>query len=50
MTRQNNMQIYREDVRNDKIDPLIALIIALSAATIGKVEQNVYDERGMFFL
>ena len=47
MTRQNNMQIYREDVRNDKIDPLIALIIALSAATIGKVERNVYDERGL---
>lgn len=47
MTRQNNMQIYREDVRNDKIDPLIALIIALSAATIGKVERNVYNERGI---
>ena len=50
MTRQNNMQIYRDNPKTDKIDPLISLIIALSAATLGKVEKNIYDERGMFFL
>lgn len=47
MTRQNNMQVFRDNPKTEKIDPLIALIIALSAATLGKVEKNVYDERGL---
>ena len=47
MTRKNNMEIYRENDKVDKIDPLIAAIIGLSAATLFKVEKNVYDERGM---
>jgi len=50
ITRQNNVQIYREDVRNDKIDPLISLIIALSAATLLNPDKNVYEERGFLFL
>lgn len=47
MTRKNNMDIWRENDKVDKIDPLIATIIGLSAATLFKVEKNVYDERGM---
>lgn len=50
VTRQNNIQIYREDVRNDKIDPIISLIIALSAATLTNPQKNIYQERGMLFL
>lgn len=50
MTRQNNMQVYREDPRNDKIDPLISLIIAVSSATFGSLETNIYEERGFLFL
>ena len=37
--------VYRENSKTDKIDPLIATIIALSAATLGKVEKSVYDDR-----
>ena len=47
MTRQNNLMVYRENSKTDKIDPLIATIIALSAATLGKLERNIYDERGI---
>lgn len=47
MTRQNNMQVFRDNPKTEKIDPLIALIIALSAATLGKVEKSVYDERDL---
>ena len=47
MTRQNNLMVYRENSKTDKIDPLIATIIALSAATLGKVEKSVYDERDL---
>ncbi|MCP4984703.1 MAG: terminase large subunit [Colwellia sp.] len=47
MTRKNNMEVYRENDKVDKIDPLIALIIGLSAATLFKVAKNIYDERGM---
>lgn len=47
MTRKNNMEIYRENDKVDKIDPLISLIIGLSAATLFKVVKNIYEERGM---
>jgi phage terminase large subunit-like protein len=50
MTRQNNMQVYRDNPKTDKIDPLISLIITLSAATLGKIEKNIYEERGMMFI
>lgn len=48
MTRKNNMEVYRENDKVDKIDPLIALIIALSAATLSKKEVNIYETRGIF--
>lgn len=47
MTRKNNMEVYRENDKIDKIDPLISLIIGLSAATLFKVVKNIYEERGM---
>lgn len=47
MTRKNNMDIWRENDKVDKIDPLISTIITLSGATLIKVEKNIYDERGM---
>lgn len=47
VTRQNNLQVFRDNPKTDKIDPLISLIIAVSAATFGRLETNVYDERGL---
>jgi phage terminase large subunit-like protein len=47
MTKKNNMDIWRENDKVDKIDPLISTIITLSGATLFKVETNIYDEREM---
>lgn len=49
VTRQGNMQVYRDpnNSKVDKIDPLIATIIALSGATLIKQDSSVYNERGM---
>jgi phage terminase large subunit-like protein len=44
-----NTKCYRDPgaVKTDKIDPLVATIIALSGATLQEIETNVYEERGM---
>ena len=34
MTKKNNMEVYRENDKTEKIDPLIAFIIALSSAIL----------------
>lgn len=47
VTKMNNVCIYRENVQTEKIDPLIATVIALSCATLQKVEVNVYKHRGL---
>lgn len=47
MTRKNNMDVWRENDKVDKIDPLISTIITLSGATLIRVDKNVYEERGM---
>ena len=47
MTRKNNMEVWRENDKIDKIDPLISTIITLSGATLIRVDKNIYDERGM---
>jgi len=47
MTKKNNMDIWRENDKVDKIDPLISTIITLSGATLFKVEANIYNEREM---
>lgn len=50
MTRKNNMEVWRENDKVDKIDPLIATIITLSGATLFKPDKNIYEERGMLLL
>jgi phage terminase large subunit-like protein len=47
LSMENNMKVYRENDKIDKIDPLIATIIGLSGATLIKAERNVYEERGL---
>tara|TARA_R110002020_G_scaffold67718_6_gene177655 strand:- start:2592 stop:4355 length:1764 start_codon:yes stop_codon:yes gene_type:complete len=44
-----NTKCYRDPgaQKVDKIDPLVATIIALSGATLQKIESNVYEQRGM---
>lgn len=50
LTKFNNVAVYKEDWKTEKIDPLIALIINLSGATLQKVDKNIYEERGMLYL
>ena len=52
ITKNNNMHVYRDTAsyKTEKIDPLIATIIALSAATLIKQDEFVYNDRGMLFL
>jgi len=47
VTDKNNVQVVRENSKTDKIDPLISTIIALSCATLQKVEQNALEDRGL---
>ena len=51
-TKFGNNAVYRDTsaVKNDRIDPLIATILALSGATLIKLETNIYEERGMIVL
>jgi len=41
------MEVWRENDKVDKIDPVIATIITLSGATLFKVDKNIYEERGL---
>ena len=49
VTKFGNSMVYRDPsaTKVDKIDPLIATILALSAATLIKVDVNIYEKRGM---
>lgn len=48
ITGKNNMQVKRENDKTDKIDPVIATIIALSCATLQEAPpKNPYDKRGL---
>lgn len=49
VSRFSNSMVYRDpnQVKTEKIDPIIATILALSGATLIKVDRNVYEERGM---
>jgi hypothetical protein len=51
-TKYGNNAVYRDPsaIKNDRIDPLIATILALSGATLIKVEKNIYEDRGMILL
>jgi phage terminase large subunit-like protein len=50
VTDKNNVVITRENPATDKIDPLISAIIALSCATLQKIDENIYESRGMLFV
>ena len=51
MTKENNIKIYKEAPKVDKIDPIIATIIALSGATLQKADEiDIYNHRGMLVL
>lgn len=52
VSKMGNMQVFRDssNYKTDKIDPLIATIIALSGATLQKQEEFVYNNRGMIFI
>jgi len=52
VSKMGNMQVFRDssNYKTDKIDPLIATIIALSGATLQKQEGFVYNDRGMIFI
>lgn len=48
ITGQKNMQVRRENDKTDKIDPLIATIIALSCAILQEAPvKNPYEKRGL---
>lgn len=47
LSMENNMKVYRENDKIDKIDPLISTIIGLSGATLIKPDRNIYEERGL---
>lgn len=40
VTKFNNVAVYKEDYKTEKIDPLIALIIGLSVVTLNKIEEK----------
>lgn len=52
ISKMNNMMVFRDNGKSktDKIDPLIATIIALSGATLQKPDSFIYNDRGMVFL
>lgn len=52
VSKFGNSMVYRDpnQVKVEKIDPLIATILALSGATLQKVEKNIYESRGMLYL
>jgi phage terminase large subunit-like protein len=50
-TEQNNVKIVRENDKTDKIDPLVATIIALSCATLQEpIDENPYETRELITL
>lgn len=50
VSKPGNVAVYKRDHNNEKIDPLAALLIALSCATLHTVETSVYNQRGMLFI
>lgn len=47
VTKFNNVAVYKQDAKNEKIDPLIAVIIALSSATLFTNNASVYNHKGL---
>ena len=47
VTKFNNVAVYKTDYKTEKIDPLIAVIIALSSATLFTTNSSVYNHKGL---
>ena len=47
VTKFNNVAVYKTDYKTEKIDPLIATIIALSSATLFSNNTSVYNHKGL---
>lgn len=47
VTKFNNVAVYKTDYKTEKIDPLIAVIIALSSATLFSTNSSVYNHKGL---
>jgi len=47
VTKFNNVAVYKTDYKAEKIDPLIAVIIALSSATLFSTNSSVYNHKGL---
>lgn len=47
VTKFNNMAVYKTDYKTEKIDPVIAVIIALSSATLFSTNTSVYNHKGL---
>ena len=50
LTRKDNADVWRENPKVDKIDPLKATIFALAGVTLFKQDYNPYDHRGLMTL
>ena len=52
VSKFGNSMVYRDpnQVKVEKIDPLIGTILALSGTTLQKVDKNIYEKRGMLYL
>ena len=47
LTKFNNVAVYKDDYKTEKIDPLVATIIALSSATLFSDNGSVYNHKGL---
>lgn len=47
VTKFNNVAVYKEDYKTEKIDPLIATLIALSSATLFSSNSSVYNHKSL---
>lgn len=47
LTKFNNVAVYKDDYKTEKIDPLVATIIALSSATLFSDNSSVYNHKGL---
>ena len=50
LNKKDNMDVWRENPKVDKIDPLKAVIFALAGVTLFKDDYNPYEERGLLSL
>ena len=49
-TKFNNVAVYKTDYKTEKIDPLVAVIIALSSATLFSSNSSVYNHKELLVI